>query len=121
MRSRYSAYALQQIPYLVETVTQDKRADHQPASLQGWANAVTFKRLDILHTEAGQEGDSTGTVDFQAWYLEKGRLECLREKSLFFREAGRWKYSHGTHAKAQIGRNDTCPCGSGRKYKKCHG
>jgi uncharacterized protein YecA (UPF0149 family) len=21
----------------------------------------------------------------------------------------------------RIGRNDPCPCGSGRKYKKCHG
>jgi hypothetical protein len=23
--------------------------------------------------------------------------------------------------KQKIGRNDPCPCGSGRKYKKCHG
>ena len=21
----------------------------------------------------------------------------------------------------KVGRNDECPCGSGRKYKKCHG
>ena len=21
----------------------------------------------------------------------------------------------------KVGRNDTCPCGSGKKYKKCHG
>jgi uncharacterized protein YecA (UPF0149 family) len=21
----------------------------------------------------------------------------------------------------QVGRNDPCPCGSGKKYKKCHG
>jgi preprotein translocase subunit SecA len=24
-------------------------------------------------------------------------------------------------AEAKIGRNDPCPCGSGKKYKKCHG
>jgi uncharacterized protein YecA (UPF0149 family) len=24
-------------------------------------------------------------------------------------------------AGAKIGRNDPCPCGSGKKYKKCHG
>jgi hypothetical protein len=23
--------------------------------------------------------------------------------------------------KEKIGRNDPCPCGSGKKYKKCHG
>jgi preprotein translocase subunit SecA len=22
---------------------------------------------------------------------------------------------------ARVGRNDLCPCGSGRKYKRCHG
>ncbi|MEZ4761831.1 MAG: SEC-C metal-binding domain-containing protein [Calditrichia bacterium] len=21
----------------------------------------------------------------------------------------------------KVGRNDLCPCGSGKKYKKCHG
>jgi preprotein translocase subunit SecA len=25
------------------------------------------------------------------------------------------------HAGIQVGRNDPCPCGSGKKYKKCHG
>jgi len=25
------------------------------------------------------------------------------------------------HTKIKIGRNDLCPCGSGKKYKKCHG
>jgi len=24
-------------------------------------------------------------------------------------------------AKSKVGRNDPCPCGSGKKYKKCHG
>ena len=26
-----------------------------------------------------------------------------------------------TYAKASVGRNDPCPCGSGKKYKKCRG
>jgi preprotein translocase subunit SecA len=30
--------------------------------------------------------------------------------------------THGTVVKGErVGRNDPCPCGSGRKYKKCHG
>ncbi len=24
-------------------------------------------------------------------------------------------------AAAKVGRNDLCPCGSGKKYKRCHG
>jgi preprotein translocase subunit SecA len=25
------------------------------------------------------------------------------------------------HAETKVGRNDPCPCGSGKKYKNCHG
>ena len=25
------------------------------------------------------------------------------------------------HDAPKVGRNDVCPCGSGKKYKKCHG
>jgi hypothetical protein len=27
----------------------------------------------------------------------------------------------GVHVEAKVGRNDRCPCGSGLKYKHCHG
>ena len=30
-------------------------------------------------------------------------------------------HSSGEDAFANVGRNDPCPCGSGRKYKRCHG
>jgi uncharacterized protein YecA (UPF0149 family) len=33
--------------------------------------------------------------------------------------AGAETHVHGDFANA--GRNDPCPCGSGKKYKKCHG
>lgn len=29
--------------------------------------------------------------------------------------------SNGSNDKEKVGRNDLCPCGSGKKYKKCHG
>jgi preprotein translocase subunit SecA len=29
--------------------------------------------------------------------------------------------SGGVSQKPEVGRNDPCPCGSGKKYKKCHG
>jgi len=33
----------------------------------------------------------------------------------------RKKATGGAHAFSKVGRNDPCPCGSGKKYKKCHG
>jgi preprotein translocase subunit SecA len=46
------------------------------------------------------------------------------------RRAQRLSFSHGDGSAPQqpqerqqkkVGRNDPCPCGSGKKYKKCHG
>jgi preprotein translocase subunit SecA len=34
-------------------------------------------------------------------------------------EAGKVKTV--TRSEPKVGRNDPCPCGSGKKYKKCHG
>ena len=37
------------------------------------------------------------------------------------RSAGQQKSNLGKRSGDKIGRNDPCPCGSGLKYKKCHG
>ena len=34
-------------------------------------------------------------------------------------EAG--KVKTGDRDQPKVGRNEPCPCGSGKKYKKCHG
>ncbi len=36
-------------------------------------------------------------------------------------QKGEAKKSEPIHADHSVGRNDPCPCGSGKKYKKCHG
>jgi preprotein translocase subunit SecA len=35
--------------------------------------------------------------------------------------AGQAEPPKPVRAGAKVGRNDPCPCGSGKKYKKCHG
>jgi preprotein translocase subunit SecA len=36
-------------------------------------------------------------------------------------EASQAKQETVVRAQPKVGRNDPCPCGSGKKYKKCHG
>ncbi len=43
------------------------------------------------------------------------------ETSLRKRSQGARSSTLETHDSSKIGRNDPCPCGSGKKYKKCHG
>ena len=45
---------------------------------------------------------------------ERKRLGAMSKAARFFSSKG-WK------PVAKVGRNEPCPCGSGRKYKKCHG
>ncbi len=65
---------------------------------------------------------------FTAWYVSQGAPGALEETSEFRKVAGRWLYWDRVEARApragmgkKPGRNDPCPCGSGRKYKACCG
>lgn len=120
MRSRYSAFVLGLGEYLVHS--------WHPAHLGGLA-AEELSRIDtrwdgleIITSQGGPE-DETGMVEFKAWFLEGDERHCLHERSRFVRYQGRWVYTEGEQDPAPLkaGRNDPCPCGSGKKHKKCCG
>ena len=80
-------------------------------------DAVTY----LCHVQAHTETKETEK--------EEARLESRLIKR---QERMRVVESHGSpdgaaahepvkRSAAKVGRNDPCPCGSGKKYKKCHG
>lgn len=121
MRSRYAAYALQLSPYIVLTTHSSKLQANLQSQVQSWMEVAEFKRLEVLGKENGGKDEENGRVHFRAWYKEYGQLKALQEDSAFQRENGAWRYVDGRHGGTapRIGRNDACPCGSGKKYKKC--
>ncbi len=118
MKSRYSAFAAGQGRYLVDTLAEEHRADADAAAIAADAAAVEWLGLEIVDSVAS--GDRA-TVEFKACYRVSGAVAVLHEKSRFERRGGRWYYVDGILYDAKIGRNDRCPCGSGRKYKQCCG
>lgn len=128
MRSRYSAYVKQEIEYIEKT---HKREDGDTLSIEEtrkWAAESTWLGLEIVSTEKGGPQDSTGKVEFIARYIQHGLKEEFREIAEFKKENGSWLYEKGTvvpttvvRAQPKIGRNDPCHCGSGKKFKHCHG
>ena len=66
-------------------------------SIERWAKSVVWMGLAILNTEAGEENDETGYVEFKALFLENGTPDQIHEKSLFRRENGKWMYVSGIH------------------------
>jgi SEC-C motif-containing protein len=129
MRSRYTAYTLQDIDYLESTLHGAELRDFDKDATAKWARDSTWLGLEIVNTSAGSSDDKDGTVEFKARYERDGVVQEHHEVSLFRKVDGRWLYSGGKavgpvqfkRAVPKTGRNEPCPCGSGRKYKKCCG
>jgi SEC-C motif-containing protein len=127
MRSRYSAYVAGDVDYLQKTSAGEALMKFDRADLRRSIQATEWLGLDILETTGGLEGDDAGTVTFRARFRENGKLGTLSERSEFRRIGRAWHYFRGDvdvgggKAAAGVGRNDPCPCGSGKKFKKCHG
>lgn len=121
MRSRYSAYVLGLGDYLVRTNTREPRVD-EAAELSAWGSAVGWAGLEVRATEHGGTNDSHGVVHFVARFVEGGALVSLEERSQFSRVDGRWRYVEGqaSSSRVKLGRNEPCPCRSGKKVKQCH-
>lgn len=122
MRSRYSAYVQKDHEYLLRTWHHSSRPSEESLAMPEDFN---WTGLEILHTEAGGPDDDNGTVEFKAHYRTSTTTNSLHEKSNFVREDGQWFYVDGETLTNQplrsekVGRNQPCPCGSGKKYKKC--
>ena len=116
MRSRYTAFALGELEYLRQTWHEDFRPQRIDAEAR-----VRWIGLEVLQEQ--QDGDKA-TVEFEARLLRDGVVDALHERSEFLRLGGRWYYTRGeflppSFAPWKPGRNEICPCGSGRKYKRC--
>ncbi len=48
-------------------------------------------------------------------------LKTSREERVSAQRTGEREKPQPVHVEKKVGRNDPCPCGSGKKYKNCHG
>ncbi len=125
MRSRFTAHVLQDARHLHRTYLESSRRPYDET--KDAVDDVEWTRLVILAHEPGPRPE-TAFVDFTAYYNVEGSEQALHEKSEFHRLDGQWLYVRSVRvgpapvrAQPKVGRNDPCPCGSGRKYKQCCG
>ncbi|EHK64193.1 YchJ family protein [Achromobacter arsenitoxydans] len=89
MRSRYSAFVLDKLPYLLATWHPSTR----PETLE--PNPPGLKWLGLqIKTAADQDADHA-TVEFVARSRQDGRASRMHELSRFVREGGTWFYVDG--------------------------
>jgi SEC-C motif-containing protein len=137
MRARYSAYVKVDADFLRESLAPETRHDFKESDVREWASQSEWIGLDILKAE----GD---TVEFVAKYKAQGKVLEHHEVSKFRKDGSKWYFVDGeshvheegkghehhaprepqkpiVRAEPKVGRNDPCHCGSGKKFKKCHG
>lgn len=115
MRSRYSAYTLGLVDYLVATTLPAQQAALDRDSMRAWSLGSTWLGLEV---ESSELIDTHAFVTFTARWQDDDGEHSHRERSAFAQHAGRWYFIDPT-APLKAGRNDPCPCGSGQKFKKC--
>ena len=126
MRSRYVAWSLGLIDYLLQTTWEKQRPGLIREEMEDWAARTQWVSLSILDTGAGTETDDHGEVEFNARFRlpPVETIQEHKERSRFVKEKGEWFFVDPTlpiHSVKTPGRNDPCTCGSGKKYKKCCG
>lgn len=129
MRSRYSAYAKAEIEYLYETSGPEVRREFDEESTRKWAESAEWQGFEVLESRGGGERDDQGEIEFIARYRVEDHDLKHHEVAQFERRNGEWRFRDGKQFgpdpykrdAPKIGRNEPCPCGSGRKYKKCCG
>jgi SEC-C motif-containing protein len=123
MRSRYSAFATNALDYLVRTHHASQRSADERAQLEAQSTTLQWLALQICDSTDGKTDQQRGEVEFKAFF-RAGNIRCLHERSRFVHEDGQWFYVDAVFCREQrvdTGRNDACFCGSGRKFKQCHG
>ncbi|MBY0316008.1 MAG: SEC-C domain-containing protein [Bdellovibrionales bacterium] len=133
MRSRYTAHVVGDITYIKNTLTPEARKRFVEKDVKEWAKSE-WLGLNVIAAQGN-------TVEFIAKYRADGKVIEHHEVAKFRKQGDRWFFAEGdshTHAEGQghhhhppqtpivreapkVGRNDPCTCGSGLKYKKCHG
>ena len=134
MRSRFSAFALSKIDFIIATYHSSCHAQRSESEIS-YATDIEWLKLEIIaaNSESNTDDISEDYVEFKAWFKQDNQLQLHHEKSRFVKEQIEeqwcWRYIDGLNLNEQsikhkgtsskIKRNDPCPCNSGKKYKKC--
>ncbi len=129
MRARYTAYSKVEMDFIEKSHDPKNKKENDMEGNRQWAEQTTWMELQILNTENGGPEDESGMVEFKARYDAGEGEQWHHEMSYFNKRNGQWYFNDSKNPQQttvvregkKVGRNDPCPCESGKKYKKCCG
>ena len=95
MRSRYTAYTLEQYGYVYDTWHPDYRPSMK--QLTSDKNPPNWVQLKIIESQMGQQNDNYGEVEFEAHFEQDGERHTMKERSEFVKTNGQWLYTIGVN------------------------
>lgn len=119
MRSRFSAFCLKNIEYIIETTVPVQQALLDKNALQSWADEMYWTRLDVI-SHVAKIGKRHAQVHFMAYYDNGQGESCHDEHSSFVKIDDVWYFLDPT-VPITLTNKQPCLCGSGDKFKACCG
>jgi SEC-C motif-containing protein len=117
MRSRYSAFALQQINYILQTTALGQQSALDRAAIADWSQSNQWLKLDVVQHQPKLD-KTHALVEFKAHYHDGTQAHVHHEVSHFVLHQQQWYFLDPT-LDMQITMKQPCICGSGKKFKQC--
>ena len=122
MRARFTAHVANAGEFLHTSYLPSSRQPYVPDD----SPSLDWTRL-VIHSHDADVRPGVSHVDFTAYFnADNGAEGALHEKSEFELINGDWLFTRTLRqgpapikSAVKAGRNDPCPCGSGKKYKQC--
>ncbi|MBN2705028.1 MAG: YchJ family protein [Deltaproteobacteria bacterium] len=129
LRARYTAHVKLEMDFVKDSNHPDQLSKYEPATARSWAEKSVWEGLEIVEISGGGVDDDTADIEFVAHFSQKDKKKTHHEQANFRKLAGEWYFYDGqgvvpkqvVRTQPKVGRNDPCPCGSGKKFKKCCG
>lgn len=117
MRSRYCAYILKLIDYIIETTVPIQQIQLDKQSLFNWAQTTHWVKLEIIEHIAKIKPQHA-IVEFKAYSQTAEGEQIHHERSAFVSINHRWYFLDPT-IDNHLTLKQPCLCGSKKKFKLC--
>lgn len=118
MRSRYCAYYLSNIEYVVHTTLPAQQALLDRQAMLDWATQTKWCGLTI-HSHQPNVSQRHSLVEFTAYFQTNDGIQTHDESALFVRLFDTWYFVDPNPPRPTA--KHPCLCGSGKKFKHCCG
>lgn len=118
MRSRYTAFVLQDIDYIVATTVPSQQHLLDKKALRQWSEQTQWCGLEVISHQPNLT-QRHSAVEFNATFMTEEGKRIHHEKSLFVNIGQRWYFVDPTVPLPLM--KSPCVCRSGRKFKHCCG